>query len=94
MKTTGGESRWVHLDLIKDEEPWTMVFRSKSPSNSKGNGKAKACSSKVISIAIKELNSEVNKFTDSEDEAQALAINPLVAATRSGKELAKEYGQG
>ena len=33
----------------------------------------------------------MNKLTDSEDEAQSLAVNPVVAATRSGKEFAKEH---
>src|SRR4051812_9248267 len=38
-----------------------------------------------------ESDSETNKLTDSEDEAQALTVNLVVAATRSGKEFTKEY---
>src|SRR5436190_17186540 len=64
-----------------------------SPSNLKGKGKVKARSCNRISIALKKSNSEVNRPTDSEDEVQVLAINPVVAATRSGKEFAKEHDQ-
>ena len=84
---------WVHPDLIKDDESWTTVSRRKSPSNSKGKGKAKARSCHVINIAKKEPDLEANKFTDSEDEAQALTVNSMVTATRSGREFAKEYDQ-
>src|SRR4051812_22711108 len=47
----------------------------------------------MISIAIRKLDSEVNKLTDSEDEAKALAVNPVVATTKSRMEFMKEHDQ-
>lgn len=68
-----------------------MVSRQKSLSIFKGKGKTKVLHSNVISITAKESDFEANKLTNSEDEVQDLAINPMVAATRSKPEFTKDY---
>lgn len=73
----------VHLNLVEDNEPWTTISRSKSPSSSNGKGKAKVCSSNMISTAAKESDFEVNMLSYSEDEAHVLTVDPMVATIRS-----------
>lgn len=75
---------WVHPDLIEHDKPWTTVSHRRSPSGSKGKGKANVFSSNVISIVDKESDSEVNKLTDSVGEAHVLATDPVVTTTRYG----------
>lgn len=86
-----GEFMWVNSDLIEDVEPLTIVLQRKSSSSSKGKNNMKGCSSNMISIAAKESNFEANKLINSEDEAHVLAVKPMVAATRSRREFAKNY---
>lgn len=52
---------------------------------------ARSCN--VISIVAKEPGSDANKLTDSDDESQVLAVNPMVVTTSSGWEFTQDYDQ-
>src|SRR3954466_16419340 len=82
VRTTlpGGGAMWIHLDLLDEVTPWTVVSRKKS------RGKAKQAN--IIITSSIEPDSDANSLTGSEDEEEFLAAGVtklLAAATRSGQ---------
>lgn len=57
---------WVYLDLIKDESQWTIVSNRKS----KGKARVKPCN--VVSISLKEEDSDLAPLANIEVENNIL----------------------
>src|SRR3954470_16798887 len=96
VNMTNGEVCWVHPDLVDDDQPWTLVVshrakasKATAPSRKpKGKGVVRTCN--VLSaFAMEEDEDCAAMLTDSDEEPAALTV--VVAATRSGRNFAKEY---
>ena len=72
---------WVHPDIIKSQQ-WTTITHKDS------KGKAKASSSNVAGISIRETEEDITSLTSSGEEESASAADistPSTLKTRSGK---------
>ena len=79
---------WVHPDIVKSQQ-WTTVTSKKS------KGKARASSSKVVSISTREIEKDIASLTSSGDKESAFAADtdtPPTSKIRSGKQYLKQYG--
>src|SRR4051812_4448277 len=98
VNLTNGEICWVHPDLVDDDQPWTPVVGRKAKTSktvtpghrAKGKGTTHTCN--VLSAFAMEKDEDCKAMlTDSDEEPTALAINPVVAATRSRRNFGYEY---
>ena len=77
---------WVHLDIVQSQQ-WTTV------TNKKSNSKAKASSSNVMSISMRDTKEDVAPLTSLGDEKFAFAVDtgtPPTSKTQSGKQYLKQ----
>src|SRR3954466_4038597 len=98
VNLTNGEVYWVHPDLIEDDQPWTPVVgrKVKAPKATASNGKSRnkltVRTSNALSALVMEKDGDCDAMlTDSEEEAIAPAVNPVAAATRSGRNFGYQY---
>src|SRR5204863_5625043 len=95
---TNGEICWVHPDLVEDNQPWAPVVGRKArvpkgmAPGSKPGSKRATHTSNVLSAFVMEKDEDCDAMlTDSEEGPTAPADNPVVAATRSGRNFGYEY---
>src|SRR3954463_10241724 len=98
VNLTNGEVYWVHPDLIEDDQPWAPVVgrKVKAPkataSDNKSGNKRATHTSNVLSAFVMEKDEDCDAMlTDSEEGPTGPADNPVVAATRSGRNFGYEY---
>ena len=79
----------VYSDIVESQQ-WTTVISRKS------KGKAKAFSSNVVGISIRETEEDVASLTSLGDEESTFATDtgaPPTSKTPSGKQYLKQYGK-
>jgi len=79
----------VYPDIVKSQR-WTTVTSRKS------RGKAKASSSNVVSIFMRDTEEDVASLTSSGDEESALVVDtgiPPASKIQSGKQYLKQYSE-
>ena len=87
--TPRGETMWVHPDIVQSRQ-WMNI------TNGKSKGKAKAFSSNVVGIFIRETEEDVASLTSSGEEESVFATNTgasLTSKTRSDRPYLKQYGE-
>src|SRR4051812_23959977 len=98
VNLTNGEICWVHADLVDDDQPWTpvVVRKGKTPKTAtldrRPKGKRTTHTCNALSVFTMEKDEDCKAMlTDSDEEPTALAVNPVVTATRSGQNFRYEY---
>src|SRR3954468_11592310 len=98
VNLTNGEVCWVHPDLVEDDQPWAPVVgrRTRVPKATAHGGrpgnKRATHTSNALSAFIMEKDEDCDAMlTDSEEGLPAPATNPVVAATRSGRNFGYQY---
>src|SRR3954466_3410388 len=98
VNLTNREVYWVHPDLVEDDQPSAPVVgrKTKVPKATASDGKAgnkrATRTSNALSALVMEKDEDCDAMlTDSEEGPTAPAVNPMVAASRSGRNFRYQY---